>query len=62
MRAARRVRCAIERGSAPYPFLDQGVYVANLGTGYFAPESEKEFTSMQLLAEHALWLVALVQR
>ncbi len=43
------------------PFLDAGIGVANLGTGYFAPESEKELTSLQLMARHALWLCALVQ-
>jgi len=55
-------RAPIRGGTGVDPFLDRGVFVANLGTGYFAPESEKEFTSMQLLAQHALWLVALVQR
>ena len=55
-------RTPIRGGTGVDPFLDRGVFVANLGTGYFAPESEKEFTSMQLLAKHALWLVALVQR
>jgi tripeptide aminopeptidase len=65
--AAREVgieaqRQPIRGGTGVDPFLDRGVFVANLGTGYFAPESEKEFTSMQLLARHALWLVALVQR
>lgn len=52
----------IRGGTGIDPFLDRGVFVANLGTGYFAPESEKELTSMQLLAKHALWLLALVQR
>ncbi len=52
----------IRGGTGVDPFLDRGVFVANLGTGYFAPESEKEFTSMQFLAQHALWLIALVQR
>ena len=44
-------------------FLDftSGIAVANLGTGYFAPESEKELTSLQMLAAHARWLVGLVQ-
>ncbi len=65
--AAREVgvdaqRLPIRGGTGVDPFLDRGVFVANLGTGYFAPESEKEFTSMQLLAQHALWLLALVQR
>ncbi|MEM6990065.1 MAG: M20/M25/M40 family metallo-hydrolase [Myxococcota bacterium] len=55
-------RLPIRGGTGVDPFLDRGVFVANLGTGYFAPESEKEFTSMQLLAKHALWLLALVQR
>ena len=42
------------------PFLVRGVAIANLGTGYFAPESEKELTSLQLMATHARWLCALV--
>jgi len=58
---------ALRHGSPPQgvtgvdPFLDHGIPVANLGTGYFAPESEKEITSLQMMADHALWLVALVQ-
>ncbi|MEY3014763.1 MAG: hypothetical protein RIT45_3498, partial [Pseudomonadota bacterium] len=52
----------IRGGTGVDPFLDRGVYVANLGTGYFAPESEKEFTSTWQIAEHARWLLALVQR
>ena len=54
-------RLPIRGGTGVDPFLDEGVPVANLGTGYFAPESEKEFTSMQLMAQHASWLFALVQ-
>ncbi|MFN3197059.1 MAG: hypothetical protein ACE366_01405 [Bradymonadia bacterium] len=50
----------IRGGTGVDPFLDQGTLVANLGTGYFAPESEKEFTSVQLMAGHARWLVALM--
>ena len=51
----------IRGGTGVDPFLDAGVCVANLGTGYFAPESEKELTSLQLLEAHASWLLALVQ-
>lgn len=51
----------IRGGTGVDPFLDRGVNVANLGTGYFAPESEKEFTSLQSMAAHARWLVALVE-
>jgi tripeptide aminopeptidase len=51
----------IRGGTGVDPFLDRGVPIANLGTGYFAPESEKEFTSLQMMADHALWLVALVE-
>lgn len=51
----------IRGGTGVDPFLDRGLPVANLGTGYFAPESEKEFTSLQLMARHARWLAALVQ-
>ncbi|MCB9794869.1 MAG: hypothetical protein H6741_19360 [Alphaproteobacteria bacterium] len=52
----------IRGGTGVDPFLQRGVPVANLGTGYFAPESEKEFTSLEMLAGHATWLFALVQR
>lgn len=51
----------IRGGTGVDPFLERGIYVANLGTGYFAPESEKEFTSLELMAQHAMWLLALVQ-
>ncbi|MEL6180821.1 MAG: hypothetical protein AAFS10_17800, partial [Myxococcota bacterium] len=52
----------IRGGTGVDPFLDQGVALANLGTGYFAPESEKEFTTLQTMAHHARWLGHLVQR
>ncbi|MDQ7088429.1 MAG: hypothetical protein Q9Q13_11505 [Acidobacteriota bacterium] len=55
-----RVR-PIRGGTGVDPFLDQGIPIANLGTGYFALESEKEFTSMQYLAGHCRWLAALLQ-
>ena len=51
----------IRGGTGVDPFLDEGVPIANLGTGYFAPESEKEFTSLQHMVGHARWLFALVQ-
>ncbi|MCO4762695.1 MAG: hypothetical protein KC502_14375 [Myxococcales bacterium] len=51
----------IRGGTGVDPFLDAGVPVANLGTGYFAPESEKELTSVQEMAGHAQWLFRLVQ-
>ncbi len=51
----------IRGGTGIDPFLDAGVAVGNLGTGYFAPESEKELTSLEMLVGHARWLVALVQ-
>jgi len=51
----------IRGGTGVDPFLDAGIAVGNLGTGYFAPESEKELTSMSMLSGHARWLVALVQ-
>jgi di/tripeptidase len=50
----------IRGGTGVDPFLDRGIPVANLGTGYFAPESEKEFTSVQMMGRHARWLVQLV--
>lgn len=51
----------IRGGTGIDPFLSEGVMVANLGTGYFAPESEKELTSLETMAGHARWLLALVQ-
>ena len=51
----------IRGGTGVDPFTARGIPVANVGTGYFAPESEKELTSRQTLARHALWLVNLVQ-
>ncbi|HIA01304.1 MAG TPA: hypothetical protein EYN06_06380 [Myxococcales bacterium] len=51
----------IRGGTGVDPFLAKGIPVANLGTGYFAPESEKELTSKQNIARHALWLAHLVQ-
>ncbi len=47
----------IRGGTGIDPFLDRGIALANLGTGYFAPESEKEFTSLQALEGHARWLL-----
>ena len=58
----RAHRAPIRGGTGVDPFVDRGILIANLGTGYFAPESEKEFTSTEMLARHALWLFALVQR
>ncbi len=65
MEAGRRAGVAVVRqpirgGTGVDPFLDAGVPVANLGTGYFAPESEKECTTVELMAAHARWLHALV--
>ncbi|MCC6900966.1 MAG: hypothetical protein IT377_18455 [Polyangiaceae bacterium] len=51
----------IRGGTGVDPFLERGVALANLGTGYFAPESEKELTTLELMAGHAAWLFALVQ-
>jgi tripeptide aminopeptidase len=53
-------RLPIRGGTGVDPFLVHGIPVANLGTGYFAPESEKELTSRQSLARHILWHVQLV--
>lgn len=58
---APSVVAPIRGGTGVDPFLDAGVPVANLGTGYFAPESEKELTSRQSMAKHVAWLFALVQ-
>lgn len=54
-------RAPIRGGTGVDPFLARDIPIANLGTGYFAPESEKEFTSRQMLARTALWLTHLVQ-
>lgn len=67
MDAARTIgaessRQPIRGGTGVDPFLAVGIPIANLGTGYFAPESEKEFTSKQNIARHVLWLVSLTQR
>ena len=39
----------IRGGTGIDPFLEHDILLANLGTGYFAPESEKEFTSTQMM-------------
>ncbi|MBT9559541.1 MAG: hypothetical protein IV100_26155 [Myxococcales bacterium] len=52
----------IRGGTGVDPFLERGIPVGNLGTGYFAPESEKELTSRQMIARHALWLCRIVQK
>jgi len=49
----------IRGGTGVDPFLDVGIPIANLGTGYFAPESEKELTSRQSIGRHAEWLLSL---
>jgi di/tripeptidase len=54
------LRRPIRGGTGVDPFLERGIPVANLGTGYFAPESEKEFTSVQKIGQHAHWLVHLL--
>ena len=54
-------RRPIRGGTGVDPFLEAGIPVGNLGTGYFAPESEKELTSRQNVARHTRWLTALVQ-
>jgi len=51
----------IRGGTGVDPFLDAGVMIANLGTGYFSPESEKELTSLELMVKHGAWLLALLQ-
>ncbi len=38
-------------------FLERGISVANLGTGYFAPESAKELTSLEMISKHSFWLL-----
>lgn len=56
------VRQPIRGGTGVDPFLTRGIPVANVGTGYFAPESEKELTSKQNIARHVVWLAHLVAR
>jgi di/tripeptidase len=56
------LRRPIRGGTGVDPFLARGIPVANLGTGYFAPESEKEFTSVQKIGQHAHWLVHLLEQ
>jgi tripeptide aminopeptidase len=51
----------IRGGTGVDPFIERGIPIANLGTGYFAAESEKEFTSRQMLTDHVVWLSHLVQ-
>ena len=50
----------IRGGTGVDPFLAKGIGLANLGTGYWAAESEKEITSVQHLAKHSLWLSNLI--
>ncbi len=52
----------IRGGTGVDPFLARGTAIANLGTGYFAPESEKELTSLQFMVAHVRWLAALMRR
>ena len=52
----------IRGGTGIDPFLQHDILLANLGTGYFAPESEKEFTSTQMMYLHALWLAEIVSQ
>lgn len=55
------LRNPIRGGTGVDPFLDRNIPIANVGTGYFAPESEKEFTTRQTIGRHIQWLVELVQ-
>ncbi len=43
-------------------FLEQGLVIGNLGTGYFGAECPKEITSIQMLARHICWLFNICQR
>ena len=52
----------IRGGTGIDPFLEHHIPVANLGTGYFAPESEKEFTAVQVMADHVRWVLAIMER
>jgi tripeptide aminopeptidase len=52
----------IRGGTGVDPFIERNIPIANLGTGYWAPESEKEITSKQALARSTQWLSNLVQR
>jgi tripeptide aminopeptidase len=57
--AARKL--PIRGGTGVDPFLARGIPVANLGTGYFGLETEKELTSLQSMANHVLWYLNLLQ-
>ena len=64
--AAERISASIQRhpirgGTGVGPFLDAGIGVANLGTGYHGLESPTELTSLEMIGRHAEWLVALVE-
>ncbi len=64
LEAGRRVGVTVREepirgGTGVDPFLERGTAIANLGTGYFAPESEKELTSVELMVAHVRWLAAL---
>jgi len=50
----------IRGGTGVDPFLEVSIPIANLGTGYFGLESEKEFTSRQQLTRHVRWLATLM--
>jgi len=43
-------------------FLENGLVLGNLGTGYFGAECPKEITSLQMLANHSCWLFDICQR
>lgn len=51
----------IRGGTGVDEFTKRGVYVGNLGAGYFFLESGKELTTRELLALHTRWLLNLVQ-
>ena len=43
-------------------FLENGLILGNLGTGYFGAECPKEIASIQMLANHSYWLFDICQR
>jgi len=43
------------------PFLREGINAANLAAGYYGAEGPREFTSVQMLGRHAIWLAEIAR-
>lgn len=55
------VELPVRGGTGIDKFTEAGVFVGNVGTGYFFLESPKELTSLELMGQHTVWLLNLVQ-